>query len=187
MPLEIIIIVVIAVAVLAGTLMGMYNSMITVRNDVQKAFENIDVVLQQRHDELRKLIDTTKAYMRHETGLLNQLTELRTGYAAATNIDDKVRSENDMRRVEGQLSAVWEGYPDLKASQNFLQVQNQVSALESKLADYREKFNDSVNTYNIQIERFPDLFMARAMRMQRHLFLEVPKEKKQDVVMDFSG
>lgn len=170
----------------AGLLISMYNSIITVRNNLGKAWKNIDVVLQQRHDELPKLIEACKAYMKHESDLLNRLTELRTGYAMAKEIDEKVKTENALNQLLGKLTMVWEQYPDLKASQNFIQIQNRVSAVESKIADYREAFNDAVNIYNIQIERFPDLFMAKAMSCQRHAFLEVPEEKKQDVKMDFS-
>jgi LemA protein len=170
-----------------GAIVAIYNGLVTVRNNVQKAWQNIDVVLQQRHDELPKLIDTCKAYMKHERDLLNKLTELRTGYTMAKEIEEKVKTENALNELLGKLTVVWEQYPDLKASQNFIQIQDRVSAVESKIADYREMFNDAVNIFNIQIERFPDAVMARAMNMQRRSFLEVPEEKKEDVKMDFGN
>lgn len=170
----------------AGLLISMYNGIITVRNNIQNAWKNIDIVLQQRNDELPKLIDTCKAYMKHEWDLLNKLTELRTGYTMAKEIEKKVSIENELSSLLSKLKMVWEQYPDLKAVQSFLQVQDRVSAVESKIADYRETFNDAVNIYNIQIERFPDLFMAKAMSCRRQAFLEVPEEKKQDVKMIFS-
>lgn len=170
---------------LTGVIIALYNSLITVRNNVQKSWNNIDVVLQQRHDEIPKLIDTCRAYMKHERDLLNQLTELRTGYTMAREIEEKIKVENEMGKLLGKLSMVWEQYPELKASQNFIQIQERVSGIESKIADFREAFNDAVNIYNIQIERFPDLIMARVMRMQRHPFLDVPEEKRQDVQMAF--
>ena len=169
-----------------GTVIAMYNSLITVRNNVQKAWKNIDVVLQQRNDELPKLIDACKAYMAHEWNLLTKITELRTGYAMAKELQEKIKIENELSRLLEKLKMVWEQYPDLKAVQSFIQIQGRVSAVESKIADYREAFNDSVNIYNIQIERFPDLVMAKTMSMQRHSFLQVPEEKKQDVKMNFS-
>jgi LemA protein len=187
MSLTVLIVCGLVVLVPAGFAVGIYNAIITVRNNVQNAWNNIDVVLQQRHDELPKLIDTCKAYMKHEWDLLNRLTELRSGYASVRDIEDKVRAENEMNRLLGSLSMVWEQYPDLKANQNFLQVQDRVSAVESKIADYREAFNDAVNIYNIQIERFPDLLLARAMNCRRHTFLQVPDEKKQDVKMAFGN
>jgi LemA protein len=169
-----------------GWLIAIYNGIIIVRNNVQKTWKNIDVVLQQRNEELPKLIDTCKAYMKHEWGLLNKLTDLRTGYTMAKEISQKVNIENELTGLLSKLTMVWEQYPDLKAVQSFLQIQDRVSAVESKIADYRETFNDSVNIYNIQIERFPDLIMAKAMNCRRQLFLEVPEGKKQDVKMDFS-
>lgn len=169
-----------------GLVIALYNGLVTVRNNVQKAWKNIDVVLQQRNDELTKLIDTCKAYMKHESDLLNKLTELRTGYTLAKEIEEKVQTANALQELLGKLTMVWEQYPDLKASTNFIQVQDRVSSVESKIADYREMFNDAVNIFNIQIERFPDLIMAKMMDLKRHSFLEVPEEKKQDVKMNFS-
>lgn len=177
----------IVLLVFAGVAIGIYNAIVTVRNNVENAWKNIDVVLQQRHDELPKLIDTCTAYMKHEWDLLNRLTELRSGYAAIREIDDKVKAENELNRLLGNLSMVWEQYPDLKANQNFLQIQDRVSGVEAKIADYREAFNNAVNIYNIQIERFPDLILAKAMSCRRHPFLEVPEEKKQDVQMAFGN
>jgi LemA protein len=84
------------------------------------------------------------------------------------------------------MKMVWEQYPDLKAVKSFLQIQDRVSAIESKIADYREMFNDAANIFNIQIERFPDLVLAKIMKYERQGFLEIPDEKKQDVKMDFS-
>jgi LemA protein len=169
-----------------GWIIAMYNGIVTVRNNVRKSWKNIDVVLQQRNDELPKLIDTCKAYLAHESALLTKITELRTGYAAAKEVADKINIENELSKHLAKLHTVWEQYPDLKAVQSFLQIQDRVSALESKIADSREAFNDSVNTYNIQIERFPDLLMAGWLNCRRHAFLEVPEEKKEDVKMSFS-
>jgi LemA protein len=171
---------------LIGGVVSIYNGLITVSNNVRKAWKNIDVVLQQRNDELPKLIETCKGYLKHEREMLTKITELRTGYAGAAQIQEKVRIENELANLLKQLRIVAEQYPDLKAVQGFLQIQERVSALESKIADYREAFNDVVNTYNIQIQRFPDLLLAKTMSYETHAFLEVPAEKKQDVKMDFS-
>lgn len=171
---------------LAGTAIAIYNGLITVRNNVQKSFQNIDITLQQRNDELSKLIDMVKEYMKYEKDLLTRITELRTGYAVAKDMSAKIKIENELGKLLERLNMVWEQYPDLKAVQSFLQLQGRVSGVEEKIADFREMFNDSVNIYNIQIERFPDLLLARIMNYQRHAFLEVPEEKKKDVKMAFS-
>ncbi len=165
---------------------GMYNGLVTVRNNVAKSFENIDIVLQQRNDVLTKLIDIVKEYMKYEKDLLTKVVELRTGYAQAKDLAEKIKIENEIEKLLGKLNMVWEQYPDLKAIQSFLQLQGEVSGIESKIADYRETFNDAVNIYNIQIERFPDLIMARTMNYQRHPFLDIPPEKKKDVQMKLS-
>ena len=169
-----------------GMLVAIYNGLVTVRNNVAKSFENIDVVLQQRNDALTKLIDVVKEYMKYEKDLLTKLVELRTGYAQAKDLADKIKIENEIEKLLGKLNMVWEQYPDLKAVQSFLQLQSEISGIESKLSDYRELFNDAVNIFNIQIERFPDLMLAKVLGYQRHAFLAVPEEKKQDVKMKLS-
>jgi LemA protein len=182
----IIIILAFAGLVAIGSVISIYNGLITVRNNVSKSFENIDLVLQQRNDELLKLIDTAKTYLKYEKDLLTKLVELRTGYTMAKELEQKIKIENELGKLLEKLNMVWEQYPDLKAIQSFLQVQGRVSAIESRIADFREAFNDAVNIYNIQIERFPDLLLARIMNYPRHAFLEVPADKKKDVKMDFS-
>jgi LemA protein len=186
-PFGVIVFLVIAATALIWTIISIYNGLVVVRNTVQKSWENIDVVLQQRNDELVKLIDVTRAHMTYEQDMLIRLTELRTGYTTAKELEEKIRIENQMSKLLEKVKMVWEQYPDLKASQSFLQVQGRVSAIESKIADYREAFNDAVNTFNIQIERFPDLLLAQILKYARHGFLVVPEEKKQDVRMDFGA
>jgi LemA protein len=184
--LILLIIAVFAAAGIAATAVAIYNGLVTARNNVQKSFKNIDVTLQQRNDELTKLIDTVKEYMKYEKDLLTRITELRTGYAVAKDFSEKIKIENELGKLLEKLKMAWEQYPDLKAVQSFLQLQGRVSAVEEKIADYRETFNDSVNIYNIQIERFPDLLLARRMNYQRHAFFDVPEEKKKDVKMALS-
>lgn len=174
------------VAALIGASVAVYNGLVTVRNNVAKTFRNIDVILQQRNDSLTKLIDVVKEYMKYEKDLLTRLVELRTGYAQAKDLAEKIRLENEIEKLLGKLNMVWEQYPDLKAVQSFLQLQGEVSGIESKIADYREAFNDAVNIYNIQIERIPDVVLAKVLGYQRHAFLAVPEEKKQDVRMKLS-
>jgi len=172
---------------LAGSVVAIYNGLIIAKNNVKKSWQNIDVVLQQRNDELPKLIDTCEAYMLHERGLLTKLTELRTGYTMAKELQEKIKIENELSKLLEKLKMVWEQYPDLKAVQSFLQIQDRVSALESKIADYREGFNDAANILNIQIERFPDLLLARLLNYRQQTFLEVSEEKKKDVKMEFKS
>lgn len=174
------------VATLGGWVVSIYNNLIEVRNNVEKAFNNIDVLLQQRHDELPKLIDTCKGYMQHERSLFEDITRLREHYQHLKGSEEKTRTENEINKIMGTLAHRWEAYPELKASANFLQLQERVSALESSIADRREFFNDSTNIFNIQIERFPDLLMAKLMRYHKRPYLDVPEEKKADVAVRFA-
>ena len=164
---------------------GIYNDLVHVRNNVDKAWNNIDVILQQRNDELVKLIDTCRGYMQHESGLLERITEMRTRYAHEKELTAKADAENQLQLGLSQLRHVWEAYPELRATENFQQVQNRVSAIESTISDRREQFNDSVNIYNIRTESFPDMLVAGVLSYERKPFLVVPEEKKQDVKMDF--
>jgi LemA protein len=178
---------VIGAAILMVTVffVSVYNNLVQIRNNVDKAWNNIDVILLQRNEELTKLIDTCRAYMKHEVDLLEKITEMRTRYGLEKELAAKTEIENQLQASMGQLRSVWEGYPQLRATENFQQVQTRISALESTIADRREFFNDSVNIYNVRIESIPDLFLATLLGYARKPFLAVPEEKKADVKMDF--
>lgn len=169
----------------AGYLIGLYNSLIVVRQNIDKAWANIDVLLKQRHDELPKLIETCKGYMRHEQGVLEGIAKARTAFMSAPSIPEKTVAENELTRGLRQLFAVAESYPDLKANQNFLQLQGRISALENSIADRREFFNESVNVYNIRIRQFPDLFVAGMLGYGPRPLLEAPEADRQDVQVTF--
>jgi LemA protein len=182
----ILVVLLLAVIGVAGYGIGIFNSLVQVRNNVDKTFNNIDVILQQRHDELPKLVETCKSYMKYEREMLENLIRLREHYGQAKTADEKTKIENEISKQLLTLTARMEAYPDLKANQNFTQIQNRISALESSIADRRELFNDSVNIYNIQIERFPHMILARMLNYARRAFLEIPGEKKEDVKMNFA-
>jgi LemA protein len=163
-----------------------YNSLVQVKNNVDKAFKNIDILLMQRNDELPKLIDTCKGYMEYEKALLESLTTLREHYSSASSLDKKTQIENEIQQQYITLAGRWEAYPDLKAQQGFIKIQDRIAGLESAIADRRELFNDSINIFNIQIERFPHLILARIFGYVKKAYLEVPEEKKKDVRIDFA-
>ncbi len=170
---------------LIGYLVGIYNGLIQVRNNVDKAWANIDVLLKQRHDELPKLIDTCKGYMKYEQGLLEKITQARTAFLSATSIADKTQAENQLASALKTLFAVSENYPELKANQSFLQLQTRISGLENQIADRREFFNDSVNIFNIRIQQIPDVFIANTLGYTRRPLLEIAKEDTTDVKIQF--
>jgi LemA protein len=174
-----IIIAVAAIAAIAAA--AVYNNLVVAKNNVKAAWANIDPVLQQRHDELGKLVDACRQYMKFESELLNEITSLRMRYGEETDPQARIAIANELSAKGAQLSFQAEAYPELKSSENVLQLQNAVSAVESKLADFRETFNNAVNTYNIVIERLPDVILARLLGYRPKGFLEVPEAAKADV------
>ncbi len=164
---------------------GIYNGLIQVKNNIKKSWANIDVLLKQRADELPKLIATVKGYMTHEQQTLEKLTLARTQFMNATTVAEKAAADTAMTQGLKSLFAVAENYPTLKANENFMQLQSRISGLENEIADRREFYNDSVNTYNIRIASIPDLFVARMLAMQPEPLFEATAQDRQDVAVAF--
>lgn len=158
-----------------------YNSLVRLRNDMDKAWSNIDVLLKQRHDELPKLIETCRGYMQYEQKTFQLIVEARTAFMKATTVPEKAQADNLISGALKTLFAVSENYPELKANNNFMQLQKRISELEERIADRREFFNDDVNTYNIRIQQLPDVFVARMMSLQRRDLFKVTEEDRRDV------
>jgi LemA protein len=170
-----------AVLVCLGWAVGIYNNLVLVRNNVEKAFQNIDVLLQQRHDELTNLIAAVQGYLGHEKTLFASVTELRERYRRAPTSAEKAALENELNRCVQQIALRVEAYPEIKADQLVRELMARVTALESAIADRRAFFNDSIAIFNTQIERFPDLLLAAALGYTKRGYLDVPAEKKADV------
>jgi LemA protein len=162
-------------------LVTIYNSLVRLKNDIDKAWANIDVLLKQRHDELPKLIETCRGYMQYEQRTFQLITEARTAYLKAGSVAEKAQADNMISGALKSLFAVSENYPELKANNNFTQLQKRISDLEEKIADRREFFNDDVNTYNIRIQQLPDVFLAGMMHLQRRELFKAAEEDRQDV------
>jgi len=158
-----------------------FNSLVRLRNDIDKAWANIDVLLKQRHDELPKLIETCKGYMAYEQKTFQAITEARTAFTKATSVSEKAQADSMISGALKTLFAVAENYPELKANNNFMQLQGRITELEEKIADRREFFNDDVNTYNIRIQQLPDIFVARLMSLQHKDLFKVLEEDRRDV------
>ncbi|MFH0984890.1 MAG: LemA family protein [Candidatus Omnitrophota bacterium] len=185
MELVVLAVVIFGVLGIIGYFVGIYNGLIQVRNNADKAWANIDVLLKQRHDELPKLIETCKGYMKYEQSVLEKITQARTAFMSATSIEDKTKAENQLAAGLKTLFAVSENYPDLKANASFLQLQTRISGLENEIADRREFFNESVNVYNIRIQQFPDVLLANNLGYTRRSLLEIPAGEKEDVKIQF--
>jgi len=164
----------------------LYNGLIAVKNSVDKAWANIDVLLKQRHDELPNLIEVCKGYMKYEGETLQRVTAARNAYQQAATPDQKVQAGAEMSAALGRLIAVAENYPDLKANANFMQLQARVTELESEIADRREFYNDSVNTFNTRIQQMPDALLAGPMNLTPRQMYQVAAEDKEPVKVSFS-
>ena len=166
---------------------GLYNTLVRLSNNIDKAWSNIDVILKQRHDELPKLVQVCNSYMRHERETLERVTNARNAYGRSTSVDGKAKAENQLTRALGKLFAVAEQYPDLKANQEFLSVQQRISALENTIADRREFYNDSVNLYNISIEQIPAVWVAQQIGYPARPLLAVAESERADVELAFAN
>lgn len=169
-----------------------YNSLVTVKHNVKKALSNIDVLLKQRHDEIPKLVATCKQYMQHEQATLEKVITARNQVAAASQAGDIAalgKAEGQLRSSLGQIFALSEAYPDLKANQQFGHLQTRISGLENDIADRREFYNESVTINNARIEQFPDVIIARIMNFQAFKTLNFDATELSDVNVEqlFAG
>lgn len=172
---------------LAAYGVSVYNMLVRLANNIDKAWSNIDVILKQRHDELPKLVQVCNSYMIHERETLESVTRARNAYSTGLNINDKAQAENQMVGALGKLFAVAEQYPDLKANQEFLAIQQRISALESTIADRREFYNDSVNIYNIAIEQIPTVWVAQEIGYTERPLLAVASSDRKDIPLAFAN
>jgi len=173
--------VLVAIAVYVITI---YNALVQIKHNVSKAWANIDVLLKQRHDELPKLIETCKQYMKFEQETLTKVIEARSKVFSAReaqNMPALGQAEGTLRSAIGSLFALAESYPELKANQTFQQLQTRISSLENAIADRREFYNESVNINNVRIEQFPDVLIARAMAFKPAELLQFTEAEKADV------
>jgi LemA protein len=164
-----------------------FNGLIALKNDIAKAWANIDILLKQRHDELSKLLDVCKGYMDYERDTLQKITQARSLYQQAVSVDQKAQADQSMTSALRGFFAVAENYPQLKANDNFMRLQGRITDLESQIADRREFYNDSVNTFNIRIQQMPDTFVASFMNLTPRLMFKVEEADKADVPMTFGA
>ena len=165
----------------------LYNGLIRLRNDVDRAWANIDVLLKQRHDEIPNLVETVKGYMQHERETLEAVTQARIAGMNAGSLGQKAAADLMLTGALRGLFAVAENYPQLKANENFLRLQNRITELEERIADRREFFNDDVNSYNTRIGQVPDVFVASFMGLRPREFFKVSEEDKRQVEVKFQG
>lgn len=172
------IIILVIVVLLAIWCVSLYNNLVKLRNNRENAFANIDVQLKQRHDLVPQLVATVKGYATHEREVLQRVTEARTAAMGATTINDKINAENALTSALAGLKVSLEAYPDLKANQNFIQLQNEIADLENKLAAVRRFFNSATRELNNAVETFPSNIFAKMFGFKKEPMFEVPQEER---------
>lgn len=172
------------VLVIVAYAIMIYNNLVRLKHNVSQAWSNIDVLLKQRHDELPKLVETCKQFMGYEQETLEKVMQARSQVANARAAGDVAAlgpAETQLRLGLGNLFAVAEDYPELKASESFQHLQTRISGLENQIADRREYYNESVNNNNVRIEQFPDVIIANFFKFGPRDLLEFSDEEKKDV------
>lgn len=167
------------IALIALWLIGIYNNLVRLRNNRENAFANIDVQLKQRHDLVQQLVATVKGYATHEKEVLEKVTNARAAAMGATTINEKIEAENQLSSALAGLKISIEAYPDLKANQNFLQLQQDISDIENKLAAVRRFFNSATREFNNAVQTFPSNIIAGMFGFHKEPMLEVSQEERQ--------
>ncbi len=160
-------------------LISAYNRLVRLRNNRENAFADIDVQLRQRHDLIPQLIDTVKGYMKHESQVLTDITNARAGAMNAGSINEKIAAEAKLTSALGGLQIAVEAYPDLKASQNFMNLQEEISDVENKLAAARRFFNSATKEHNVAVESFPSNIIAGMFGFPREQMFDLGERREE--------
>jgi LemA protein len=156
---------------------SIYNRLVRFRNNREQAFADIDVQLKLRHDLIPQLVETVRGYMKHERELLTEITEARAGAMKASSIDEKITAENRLSSALQGLKVSVEAYPDLKANQNFMKLQDEVSDVENKIAAARRFFNSATKELNVAVELFPANLIAVMFGFKREAMFELGEQR----------
>lgn len=175
----------IVVAVFILMIIGLYNGLIRLRNQVKNAFAQIDVQLKRRNDLIPNLVEAVKGYMKHEKGVLENITKARSAVMNASDFAGKAKASNQLSDTLKSLFAVAENYPTLKANENFLQLQEELSGTESKIAYARQFYNDIVTTFNTRIELFPNNIFAGMLNFKKEEVFAATEEERKNVKVQF--
>jgi LemA protein len=169
---------IVIIVILVLFFVSSYNRLVSLRNNKQNAFADIDVQLKQRHDLIPQLVESVKGYMKHESGVLTSITEARSNAINANSLDKRIQAENQLTTALQGLKVAVEAYPDLKANQNFMQLQGEISDIENKLAASRRYFNSATKEYNTATEVFPSNIIAGMFNFQKGSMFEVNADER---------
>ncbi|KPJ85543.1 hypothetical protein AMJ57_02790 [Parcubacteria bacterium SG8_24] len=170
------------VVVLAGWIIAVYNGLIRLRNRVDEAWSDIDVQLKRRYDLIPNLVETVKGYATHERETMEKVIQARSAAMGAQSTHEKAEAENALTETLKSLFALAENYPDLKASQNFLQLQDDLKDAEDKIQAARRFYNANVRDFNTKIQVFPNNLIAAQLKFQKYEFFEIGNEEEREAV-----
>ena len=180
-------IILIILAIIVIAFIVIYNSLVTMRLRVKNAWSQIDVQLQRRFDLIPNLVETVKGYMTQEADVLTKVTDLRSSWSDAKTVDEKAKLDNELSETLKTIMAVAENYPDLKANQNFSELQTELTNTENKISYSRQFYNDTVTRYNTKLEVFPSNLVASMFHFTAETLFEVDnQEARKNVKVDFS-
>ena len=175
------------IAILAFYVIGIYNSLVRLKNQIKNAWSQIDVQLKRRHDLIPNLIETVKGYMHHERETLESITNARSKAMGAGTVAEKSAAETALSQAIGRFYAVAENYPDLKANQNFLSLQEELTSTENRIAFARQAYNDQVLFYNNKIQMFPSNIIAGMFNYTKEEYFQIEDKTEREVPkVDFS-
>ena len=168
------------IVLIAVIMVGMYNSLVGLRNQVRDSWAQIDVQLKRRFDLIPNLMETVKGYMHHERETLEAVTQARAAAAGARTVGERAEAESGLTAALGRLFAVSEAYPDLKANQNFLALQEELTSTENKIGFARQFYNDTVMNFNNKIQMFPSNIVAGMFNFHASEFFELKDEAQRE-------
>lgn len=168
------------VVIIAIFLVGSYNGLVSKSEAVDKSFSNLDVMLERRADLIPNLVSTVKGYTSHETEIINSITDARTKLMNANSVEEKSNANNELTSSLNALMVVVENYPDLKSSQNFIQLSDELSGTENRIAVARKDYNDAVKDYNLKVKTFPGNILAGMFGFEQKQYFEA-KESSREV------
>ena len=183
--MAILIVCVVVLALLGLYVMGVYNSLVVLRNKVKDQFSQIDVQLKRRYDLIPNLVETVKGYAKHEKDTLEEVVKLRGSYGDAKTNEEKMKASNDLSLGISKLIAVAEAYPDLKANENFVKLQEDLKDTEDKISYARQFYNDTVLALNNKIEQFPSNIVANMFGFKQEAFFEADEKERENVKVEF--
>ena len=180
-----IIILVVVVLLVLGFVVSTYNSLVTLRNRVKDQASQIDIQLKRRFDLIPNLLECVKGYMKHEKETLEEIVKARNTYTSATTMEDQVNADSELTKAMTKLFALAEAYPELKANENFVNLQAELSGTEDKVATARQFYSDTVLLYNNKIQMFPSNLVAGIFGFKEEKFFEATTAEKENVQVKF--